>query len=279
MEVNIRSEIIQISKLAPLPKIVQQIFKVTSDPTSSARDLSLLIIKDQSLTAKILKIINSAYYGFNRKIGNVNHAIVILGFDEIKSITMALCLMKYYPVEQSRLFNRELFWKHSIGTAHIARALSSLKMELNCEDAYVIGLLHDFGKVILDQFFPEVFRNALELAAQHKQPLHHVLKESIGIDHAEIGGLIAEHWQLPVPLSNAIRLHHNPAEADNSDYFVHLVHLANYFCHKNVIGASGNPKPDEPFEGSLKALGIENQDLDQVWDFLNIGAQKIDLFL
>ncbi len=279
MEVNIRSEIIQISKLAPLPKIVHQIFKVTSDPTSSARDLSLLIIKDQSLTAKILKIINSAYYGFNRKIGNVNHAIVILGFDEIKSITMALCLMKYYPIEQSRLFNRELFWKHSIGTAHIARALSSLKMELNCEDAYVVGLLHDFGKVILDQFFPDIFRNALETAKERKQPLHHVLQESIGINHAEIGGLIAEHWQLPVPLVNAIRLHHSPEEAADDEYFVHLVQLANYFCHKNMIGASGNPKPDEPYEGSLKALGIENQDLDQVWDFLNIGAQKINLFL
>ena len=279
MEVNIRSEIVQISKLAPLPKIVKQIFEVTSDPSSSARDLSMLIIKDQSLTAKILKIINSAYYGFNRKIGNVNHAIVILGFDEIKSITMALCLMKYYPVEQSRLFNREDFWRHSIGTAHIARALSSLRMELNCEDAYVIGLLHDFGKVILDQFFPDIFRNVLEIAAAKKQPLHEALKENIGIDHAEIGGLIAEYWQLPVPLSNAIRMHHRPQDVEETDYFVHLAHLANYFCHHNNIGSSGNPKPDEPCEGSLKALGLENQDLEQVWVFLNIGAQKINLFL
>ncbi len=272
---NIRSELRHIGKLAPLPILAKSIIEISADPNASARNLAAVVKKDQSLTAKILKIVNSAYYGFYRKIGNVDHAIVILGFNEIKNISLAACIIRAYVDDSDPLFNREKFWLHALGSAYISRALSSFKPTLNTEDAFVIGLLHDIGKVVLAQHFTDLFSRCLNLAKKRKQPLHKVSAEVMEIDHAEVGGLVAEGWRLPVPLVRAIQFHHNPAVAGKDDYNIHLAHLANYFCHSNRIGESGNPVPDEPFAGSLKAFGLDKQDLDDVWRSLMIDTQSV----
>jgi len=276
---SIRSRISRIHTLAPLPALAKSIIDISDDPGSSVRNLADVVKMDQSLTAKILKIVNSAYYGFHREIGNVDHAIVVLGFDEIRNITLAACLIRSFQSSKNHLFSRSKFWLHSLGAAYVARALCNYKPEIFPKDAFVMGLLHDFGKVVLHQHFTDIFYKALQMAAEREQPLYQVSEELMEIDHAEIGGMVAESWNLPISLVKAIRYHHKPAGAYGHEEEIHLTHLANYFCHRFGIGDSGNPVLEEPFIGSLKAFGFEEQDLGDVWTNLNIDVQSLSEFI
>ena len=272
---EIRLKLESIGTLAPLPALAKKIMEILRDPNSSAQDLAEEIKKDQSITVKILKIVNSAYYGFHREIGNVDHAIVVLGFDEVMNIAQAVCLMRAFETESSDVFDREKFWVHSLGTAYVARALSRRTKDVASKDAFVIGLLHDFGKVILNQHFREAFQEMIVTAASQQRPLHQVCREFAGIDHSEIGGMVAEDWNLPVPLVRAIRYHHYPGKVDKNEAEIHLAHMANVFCHQYGIGSSGNTVPDEPDYISLMSLGIEDEKLDEVWDSLEIDPQQM----
>ena len=276
---SIRSKISQIHSLAPLPVLAKAIIDISDDPNASAHNLAEVVKRDQSLTAKILKIVNSAYYGFHREVGNVDHAIVVLGFDEIRSITLAACIIQSFLSDKNHLFSRNKLWLHSLGAAYIARALSTYKPGIFSKDAFVMGLLHDFGKVVLHQHFTAIFYKSLRIAIERHQPLYQVSEELMDIDHAEIGGMVAESWNLPVPLVKAIQYHHKPAAAYSHEDEVHLTHLANYFCHRYEIGESGDPAPEEPFAGSLKSFGFEEQDLDDVWSNLNIDTQALKVIL
>ena len=276
---EIRRKLKSISVLAPLPTLVKKIMEVFRDPNSSARDLAEQIKKDQVLTARILKIVNSAYYGFHREIGNVDHAIVVLGFDEIMNIAQAACLMNAFKFEDNRYFNREKFWVHAIGTAYIAKSLCRYTKDVIQKDAFVVGLLHDFGKVILNQYFGEIFRNVINQSSQQNRKLYHVCRDHAGIDHPEIGALVAESWKLPIDLVYAIRYHHQPNMAPQNRNEVHLSHLANILCHKYNIGASGNPVADEPHPVSLKSLEIEDLKLDDVWKSLEIDPYRMKRIL
>ena len=276
---DIRLEIKKISHLAPLPTIAHQILQLANNPDSSAKQIAKLIMMDQTLTAKILRIVNSSYYGFTREVGNVDHAIVILGTHEITGITLALCLLNDYPILENPYLSRHDFWTHAVGVGYIARSLSKFALELNVKDAFVAGLLHDFGKVILSQFFQDEFLMILKVASEEERPLNEVSRELINIDHTEIGQIVIKSWNLPPPLTHAVRFHHNPEEVDKQDYFVHLTHLANVLGHHNKIGKSGNPIPDEPSMKSLEALGLENKDLDSIWSELGLDKRRIGMYL
>ena len=271
---HIQEKLKQVDKMAPLPSLAMEIIEICNNPKSTARNLAEIVKRDQALTARLLKIVNSAYYNFYRKISDINRAIVILGLEEVKNISLAACLIILYPSRQSPYFNNDEYWRHAFGTAHITKSMAKFCPGLPPEDAFTMGLLHDFGKVLLDQNFGEIFDTILKIAATRKQPLHLVSRELIKINHADIGGLVGESWKLPIPLIKAIRYHHEPY-LSFEDTHVNLVHLANYFCHKYNIGKSGNPAPDEVYPGSLPALGLQDKDLDEVWKAAGIEKEKI----
>jgi putative nucleotidyltransferase with HDIG domain len=242
-------------------------------------DLRSAIEKDQSLTAKLLKTVNSAYYGFHRKVGNVDRAIVVLGFNEIINLTLAACIIQEYNGSEDRVFNHQQFWIHALGAAYIARTLAARRPELNAKDAFVIGLLHDFGKVALDQHFHKLFADIITAAAREHRPLHGVESERLFIDHAEIGAIIAESWKLPQPLVKAIQYHHSPELGHGHPQEIALAHLANYYCHNHQIGNSGNPAPDKPRPECLAVLGIAERDLEEVWQLLGIDEIQLRTLL
>ena len=275
-----RAKIKLIQDLAPMPEIAHRVLVISRDPNAGSRDLAEVIKQDLTLTAQVLRIVNSAFYGFQRKIGNIDRAIVILGFDEVVNITQAACLIQAnLQWGDNPNFSRRKFWIHSLGAAYIARALCEDFPKLDCKDAFVMGLIHDFGKVVLDQYFREIFDHLIDVARLRMAPIYRIEKEIINIDHAEIGGIIAEAWRLPNKLVRAIKMHHRPALAAETEYEVHLAHLANCFCHIKKIGASGNFTPEEPHIRSLKAFGLENKDLEDVWKSLKIDVDSIKLLV
>ncbi len=273
--VDIRGKLDKLPNLAPLPTVTQQILETTEDDKSSARDLGEVIRKDQTLTARILKIVNSAYYGYFRKIGNVDRAIVILGFEEVKNITLAASLIQYYGASNTETFDRKEFWVHSLAVAYISKALSANKSNVQPEDAFAAGLLHDIGKVILDQLAPKAFEQAVQISRQKEHSLLEICTVNFDIDHPEIGGIIAENWKFPQRLVECIQLHHTPAAAGKSALLTHLVHTANYFAHVHQIGDSGNAFTEPLYEGSKKMFCKEDQTLEELWDSLEIDVAAI----
>ncbi|MFC2150801.1 HDOD domain-containing protein [Calditrichota bacterium] len=258
-----------------MPKLVQDVLAICSDPKASVRQLAERVKVDEALSSRILRIVNSAYYGFHREIGNVDHALVVLGFEEVKNIALAACIIHAYPYESDRVFNREKFWMHSLCTAYTARALRKYVPEIISQDAFVIGLMHDFGKVVLSQLFHNHFIRSVTEAGKQNRSLHQVELEFADLNHAEVGGRVCEGWELPPALTRAVEFHHNPEEAYAHEYSIHLAHLANYFSHRANIGNSGNPVPDNVSLVSINAFGIQNEDLDEVWQSLGVDTDAI----
>ena len=276
LRVDIRGKIKNIQHLTPLPSHIKAVMEMSDNPETSSSMLADIIQNDPSLTARILKTVNSAYYGFNREVGNINRAIIILGFDEIKDLALT-SIKQSFPRGYNELFDWDKFWVHSLGVAYTARALSVKTPDIKPDDAFVAGLLHDFGKIVMDLYFKDTFQFILKETIELNQSLNKTEKKLIHIDHAEIGGLVAENWNLPVQLVKAIRYHHNPAIAGQGNSVIHLVHTANVLCHHLSIGNSGNPISDVAWRGSLQFLGLEDTSFEELWEELGIDRGKLEM--
>ena len=181
----------KIKELPPLPESIPQILEIIRRPDSSAQDLARVFERDPTLTASILKLANSSFYGFNREISTISHAIVCLGFDTIKSIALAASTqdmlndgLSAYKLEKGML------WQHSTTCAICARMVAQRIKYRDCEEAYIAGLLHDIGKIILSSFAEEQYDQILEKTKDNKTPFNIAEQEVLGYDHPQIGGKI-----------------------------------------------------------------------------------------
>lgn len=190
------------------PQMLVQVHKVTSDESSSAQDLADIVLKDQALTTKILSIANSAYYGFYGKISTITQAIVVLGFASVKNI--AFGLIAYNSL--SKLIKEPLlknFWEHSLATGVCAELLAEKIGYQPTEEALVGGLIHDVGKLMMVQFYPDEYGEVERIMNEQPDAYSHVVETSIlGVNHCEVGRLLARKWGLPGPLQQVIADHH-----------------------------------------------------------------------
>ncbi len=227
--------------LPSLPTVVTQLINLVGDPATSARDISQLISADQALTAKILKVANSAFYGFPRKIATVQLAIVVLGFETVKNLGLSVAVLKRFHAGKAHpLFDRQQFWEHAIGCGVAARMLVRKRNRKLEGEAFVAGVLHDIGKLILIEYFPDEFGESLELACDELLTISEAEMKVIGVTHAEIGGWLAEKWNLPESLVQAITYHHNPLEVEEPSEILMVTHTANALIRHNHIGQAGD---------------------------------------
>lgn len=219
--------------LPTLPAVATQVFHIASDPNSSASDLSDVIKLDQALTSKLLKIVNSAFYGFRQKIGTVNHAVVILGLDDIINLAIGLSAARVINVQAHEdLYDPKILWHHSIGTAMIAYKLCEKFPEYQKKGIFTAGLLHDFGKIILVEQFPDLYISVHENAKKYELPIFELEEDTFGLSHATIGKLMATNWNMPDYLVEAIAFHHQPNQASQYPVMAAIVGLADYLYHE-----------------------------------------------
>jgi putative nucleotidyltransferase with HDIG domain len=238
---DVRDTISRISGLPTLPAVLGQILEALSDPDSSALDLGKHIAADQSLSATLLRQVNSAYYGFYRRITDVKDAVVILGFREVQNMVMAATAFRTFPRGRSG-YDRARLWRHSLASAMAAERVAK-RVGLQLEGGYFsAGLLHDIGKVALDSMLPEHFDEAVKLALEQGKPLYEVEPIVFGLDHAEVGGVLGEHWNLPPILVEAIRRHHQPETALLSPELAQVTAVANHLAYLADFGDSVNPE-------------------------------------
>ncbi|MBD3420016.1 MAG: HDOD domain-containing protein [Chitinivibrionales bacterium] len=229
-----------VLSLPTLPTVVSKMIEIVDNPKTSATSLARLISTDQTLTAKILKLANSAYYGLSREVSTVNKAIVVLGFNSVREMGLSLSVLDAFKGGgSSGLFDIAKFWEHSIGCGVASRMLAKAHLPEMAGEAFVAGLLHDIGKVILNQYAHADFEKILQHVAHDNMELEDAELQQLGAHHAEIGSWLAHKWRLPDLIVTCIRHHHNPAEAGTFAAFVAFATIADYLCHKAHVGNSG----------------------------------------
>jgi putative nucleotidyltransferase with HDIG domain len=236
---HIIEHIKKINDLPTLPGIAAELLRMAHDPRSSMPQLSSIIERDPALSAKVLKVVNSPFYGMRQKIGDLDKALVILGMREIVNLVSGLLVFKTFSKHHGPSFDRRAFWLHSAACAVISRSIAlRLKCRFAGED-FVGGLIHDIGKIVLDQFAHEDFMRAVDLAEVQRVPLYQAEEEVLGISHAQVGEWLAMTWGLPEALIEVIAEHHCVELAGNQPVLVATVHVANQICKIKGLGFSG----------------------------------------
>jgi putative nucleotidyltransferase with HDIG domain len=239
----------RIVDLPTLPVIVPEVLRLVADPHASAVDLARVIGTDQALASRILRLANSAFYGFRREIVTINHAIVLLGFETVKNLVLASTVFDILGEGAGGpSFDREQFWLHAAATAVAARQVARTLRATDPEAIFVSGLLHDIGKVVLDRFFGRRYAEAARLAAEQPCLIRDAEVAVFSIHHGEVGRWLGERWRFPAAIVEPIAFHHRPTAASPDQRAVTaIVHLADILTRNAGIGSGGDalvPLPD-----------------------------------
>jgi putative nucleotidyltransferase with HDIG domain len=232
----------QFSDLPVLPSIVSKTMELSRDPSCGARDLAKTISLDPGISSKVLRLANSAYYGFASQISTITHAVVVLGFNAVSNLVVGSAVMEFFGGEsEGSLFQRYGLWKHSLAAATAARLLAEdLGLPAtNCEQAFIGGLLHDVGKALLDHRFPTEWRWAVAQCHERSCNLIEAESDVLGITHPEVGELLANKWGFAETLVGPIAHHHSLAGDGSVPTEVALAHAGDRFAHRAEIGSSG----------------------------------------
>lgn len=228
---------VAIDRMPAFPRSVQKVLELTRNINCLPREIVSVIEKDPVMTMKILKVINSAYYGLPNKITSINQSVVYLGINTIKNLSLSFAMVGILPRTNNAGFDTQRYLIHSLATAATARQLCGIyaKGEADPGDCYVAGLLHDFGKVVFAQFLADEFRTALEASVAGGVPLYQAERQIIGADHGVVGAMLAKHWQFSASLVRCIHDHH--LEGVGSSPMMDCLRVADQICRGNEFGS------------------------------------------
>lgn len=273
--------VLEVLELPTLSVVLNKILKVASQGKSGASDMAEVISRDPALTANILKIANSAYFGLSQKVTTIPRAIVVLGFDAIKSIALSASVIEAFRRNYyNNHFDRSKFWVHSLACAYLSKKIAGMTHRAELETAFVCGLLHDIGKVVLDIYFPDSYQRVLEKLATGSITSVQAEDEILGFTHAEVGMWLAQRWRFPKAIVFSIANHHGMI-ADDARYrsLTTIVRLANRACLQEGL-CLANQALAEPLEESLMAeIKLEPKDFGHLREALSAHAECFtDLF-
>lgn len=234
---SIRDKVQSIIQLPALPTIAMEVVELVDNPKTSASRLGKVISTDQALTAKVLKIANSPFYGFPRKISTIDFAIIVLGYDALKEIVISISLVSSLQRKSDAHFDAKAFWDHSILSGVLARRLARDLGYRVSGEVFVGGLLHDMGISVLHRYFKNEYRRITEIIKETDLTALEAEESVLGVTHADVGGWLAERWNLPNHLVEAITMHHTPGLAKQNKDLVALIHCADIFAWRM------NPQP------------------------------------
>lgn len=250
--------------LPPMPLLAVQALQMTKDPKVSARDLQSVITRDQALTARILRIVNSAMFALRGEVSTVSHAVAVLGMDAIRSIIMSASVHQVLQadVAKGRDLGTKLLFDHSWGAASAARILAEHTRYQNVEEAFLCGLMHDIGKPILMTNFPARYTQVMGEVYAGRAGFHALELQAFGFSHAHVGALVAERWNFPWRFSEAIGFHHDPLAASEHLHLACITNLANSIMIQMEIGFEKKKDLDIAAEPAAEFLEVTGQVLE-----------------
>ncbi len=226
----------KIEDLPTIPNTLHRVLSSIDEVTTSAQSMEEIIREDPVLTAKILKIANSPYYGLVTEVSSIARAVVILGFEEVKNLVIGLSLTNAFAGDLSFPgLDGSALWIHSFAVAHAAKLVAEAMETLDPDDLYTAGLLHDIGRVLMCIYFREEMERIVALSRERGVPLTEAEQE-VGLSHSEVGAYLARKWKLSDLLFHVIRYHHHPQGGAPYDVEAAAVFLADELCHALQIG-------------------------------------------
>lgn len=250
-------------KLPEIPSTVFELNEVIANPLTSADDIARVVSKSPSLTAILLKIVNSPVYAFPTKIDTISRAVTLIGTQEISGLAMGISAISIFKDIPEDMIDMHLFIKHSLVCAIISRVLCAYKNITQTEQLFVSGLLHDIGRLILYKYYPEQAKKIIARAESSKELLHQEEKKSIGCKHTDIGRDLLKKWKIPFSIENNVFYHHNPSDANNKTHAT-IVHLADIIAHSLEIGTSGERFVPNFDHKAFDSLGLSPSCFDSV---------------
>lgn len=274
--------IAHLDKLPTLAPIAIKLLQLTADDKSNAAQVGQGLKADPALTAKLLSIANSASSGVRQEVTTVDRAVSLLGFRTVRNLVLALKVVEVFqqPGRKTTRFDRMEFWRHTLGVACAARRLAELRRELNIdlEEAFSAGLLHDLGKIALDAVFPKAYERIVERVDQEVGDIADVERALLGADHTEAGRRLAEKWNLPKMFCEVIWLHHLAADALPEHVcapkMILLVQLADMLTREQGVGYSGNYLTNETAEEMGRRLGFTPQHIEAVGGVIDSDVKR-----
>lgn len=272
----------QINNLPPFSPIIDKVLKIIDNPASSASDIEKVIKYDQVLASRVLRMANSAYYGYSGKISTISQAVVILGLNTLRAIL--------FTASAAKTLNKKLvgykldeggFWKHSVLCALASRAIATKIKYQNIEEVFIGGLLHDLGKLILDPFVAKNYKAIIDIVNAKKISFSQAEGEVIGINHAQVGRRLSEKWNFPSNLVEIIAFHHRPEGASVNKIPPAIVSISTKFATYMASGIDSKTVPLN-FEFSLSTLSIlniEQNSLKELYPLVGAAFKDASTFL
>jgi len=252
---RVKRNIHRIQNLPALSNVVSRIVSLADDPKVSGEQVAEIVGRDQAMVTAILRIVNSPFYGLNRRVSSINHAIVLLGYRTIRNIALSTTLVN--SLAPGGAFDRRRFWTHAVCTAAASKFCARRLRDTDAEEAFLAGLIHDMGCVIFSHYFDEEFGVALRLSTEQGIPLPEAELSVFGLDHAEAGALVARKWNFPPAVAEAIAAHHDPQKALRTSQLAACVHLANVLTDVSEIRCDWPGKAEREPTSALERIDPE----------------------
>jgi HD-like signal output (HDOD) protein len=269
--VDLRSLEIKFARsenLPVLPQIVGSVLKVADDPNSSPKLVERVIERDPAVTAKILRVANSAYYG-GANVPTIGRAISVLGINTIRSLVVSIAYQQILSGQPfAQLFCKLDFWRHSLAVATGSRILGKIENPVKAEELFCAGMMHDVGLLVLDRFAPEELDRCVRLARDENVDLLVAEREILGFDHTVVGGLLADRWSLSSTIRNAIRFHGEVDKDEQHLQTTSFISVANTLAHQCGFTHNG-PGSAEFDPRAIQALAMPEEQLEVIRVVMN----------
>jgi len=255
---KIRQALREVKNLPTLPGIVIKLTKMAEDPETTTEQMGKLISKDHILAAKLLKLVNSSFYGFPQRISSLSSAIILLGFNVIKSLIISASIFEFMEDNDIEL------WEHSLGCAVVCSVLAKRLGVSDPDEVSTAGLIHDIGKVAIKLELGPEYRKIHEMVVGQEFSMLEAEMQTLEVNHAEVGGWLTKTWNLPSKLVEPIAMHHNPGAAKNEKMAAAIVHFADIMIRGMGYGHGDDIWVPPLDNNAWRLLGLAPQDLDEI---------------
>lgn len=253
-----KGRILSVKDLPTLPNVLYEATKLMERPDTSTEDIAKVISYDLVLSAKVLKMVNSPIYGFPGRIGSVQHALVLLGFNVIRGIIISTSVMEIMTKAMVGL------WEHSLGTALACNRIAEACGFEEPEEYAICGLLHDLGKVVAALQLPDLKDEIIEIVKKEDISFREAEKQVYGFDHSRINLWLCGHWHLPPRIKDAMTHHHRPLSAQLYPEAAHVVHIGNFVVRVFEHGSGGDDQVPFLEPKTMDALQLKFKDLEKI---------------
>jgi putative nucleotidyltransferase with HDIG domain len=264
-----------VENLPALPDTTVKVIRLAEDPNASVREIGQIIAMDMAFTSRVLTIANSAYYGMPRSISTVKDAVLVLGMSALRNLAVAAATFETLNKEMAGYcLPAGQLWKHSVECAVAAQIIAKQTGRVKMDEAFVAGLLHDVGKVVLNIYVGPQFEAIRALSELDDMPFDVAERMVLGFDHAEVGAKIAEKWNLPPMHCAAIAGHHRFEMGAKAPALTAVVHLANVICKGQSITSELGTAVMAPDPGALDELGLDETSLSLIYDQMILHMER-----